>query len=136
MILGFFSAAALPGKTAEAIVDGWYHTGDSGRIDEDGCLWITGRISEVFKTSKGKFVRPTDLESHFGRCPLLSQYCVMGHGLDQPAVLVSLSEPGLKLDRQSLQAQLLVGGAGMKVLCGAANSIWWIIPVSVPTINF
>ena len=95
-----------PGKTAEAIVDGWYHTGDSGRIDEDGCLWITGRISEVFKTSKGKFIRPTDLESHFGRCPLLSQYCVMGHGLDQPAVLVSLSEPGLKLDRQSLQAQL------------------------------
>ena len=95
-----------PGKTAEAIVDGWYHTGDSGRIDEDGCLWITGRISEVFKTTKGKFVRPTDLESHFGRCPLLSQYCVLGHGLDQPAVLVSLSEPGQKLERATLEIQL------------------------------
>ncbi|SDU04177.1 long-chain acyl-CoA synthetase [Pseudomonas pohangensis] len=95
-----------PEKTAEVIVDGWYHTGDSGRIDEDGCLWVTGRISEVFKTSKGKFVRPTDLESRFGRCPLLSQYCVLGHGLDQPAVLVSLSESGLSLDREALQEEL------------------------------
>ena len=95
-----------PEKTAEAIVDGWYHTGDSGRIDEDGCLWITGRISEVFKTSKGKFVRPTDLESHFCRCPLLSQYCVLGHGLDQPAVLVSLSDSGQKMGREQLQTEL------------------------------
>jgi len=95
-----------PDKTAEAIIDGWYHSGDSGRIDEDGCLWITGRISEVFKTTKGKFVRPTELESRLGRCALLSQYCVFGHGLDQPALLVYLSESGQKLDHAELEAQL------------------------------
>jgi long-chain acyl-CoA synthetase len=95
-----------PEKTAEAIVDGWYHTGDSGRIDEDGCLWVTGRISEVFKTTKGKFIRPTDLESRLGRSPLLSQYCVFGHGLDQPALLVFLSENGMKLDQSELTTQL------------------------------
>lgn len=95
-----------PAKTAEVIIDGWYHTGDSGRIDEDGCLWITGRISEVFKTTKGKFVRPTDLESRLGRSPLLAQYCVFGHGLDQPALLAFLSESGHQLDRAELKVQL------------------------------
>ncbi len=95
-----------PGKTAEVIIDGWYHTGDSGRIDEDGCLWVTGRISEVFKTTKGKFIRPTELESKLGRSALLSQYCVFGHGLDQPALLVYLSENGLRLERRELQTQL------------------------------
>lgn len=95
-----------PTKTAEVIIDGWYHTGDSGRIDEDGCLWITGRISEVFKTTKGKFVRPTDLESRLGRSPLLAQYCVFGHGLDQPALLAFLSESGHRLDRAELKVQL------------------------------
>lgn len=95
-----------PAKTAEVIIDGWYHTGDSGRIDEDGCLWITGRISEVFKTTKGKFVRPTDLESRLGRSPLLAQYCVFGHGLDQPALLAFLSESGHRLDRAELKVQL------------------------------
>ncbi|MBF7728523.1 AMP-binding protein [Pseudomonas sp. N040] len=95
-----------PEKTAQAIVDGWYHTGDSGCIDEDGCLWVTGRISEVFKTTKGKFIRPTELESKLGRSALLSQYCVFGHGLDQPALLVYPSENGLKRERVELQAQL------------------------------
>ena len=49
-------------KTDEVIQDGWYCTGDQGKFDEDGDLWVTGRISEVFKTSKGKFVVPTRLE--------------------------------------------------------------------------
>jgi long-chain acyl-CoA synthetase len=95
-----------PEKTAEAIVDGWYHSGDSGRIDEDGCLWVTGRISEVFKTTKGKFVRPTELEGRFGRSALLSQYCVLGHGLDQPALLVSLAQAGQQLERDEIVRQL------------------------------
>jgi long-chain acyl-CoA synthetase len=95
-----------PGKTAEVLVDGWYHTGDTGRFDEDGDLWVTGRLSEVFKTTKGKFVRPANLENLFGRCELLAQFCVFGHGLDQPAVVVTLSESGLKADRADLTERL------------------------------
>ncbi len=95
-----------PEKTAEVLVDGWYHTGDSGRFDEDGNLWITGRVSEVFKTTKGKFIRPTNLENLFGRSELLAQFCVFGHGLDQPAVVVTLSESGKKLDRDTVSARL------------------------------
>ena len=95
-----------PEKTAEVLRDGWYHTGDAGRFDNDGNLWITGRVSEVFKTTKGKFVRPTNLENHFGRSELLAQFCVFGHGLDQPVVVATLSESGKKLELTTLTQQL------------------------------
>ncbi len=95
-----------PEKTAEVFEDGWYCSGDSGRFDEDGNLWVTGRVSEVFKTSKGKFIVPTKLESRFGRNPNLAQFCCMGHGLDAPIILVTLSELGKARDRDELQAEL------------------------------
>ena len=97
-----------PEKTAEVLRDGWYYTGDAGRFDENGNLWITGRVSEVFKTTKGKFVRPTNLENHFGRSELLAQFCVFGHGLDQPVVVVTLSESGKKETREVLTEKLAV----------------------------
>ena len=93
-------------KTAEVFDDGWYCTGDSGKFDDDGNLWVTGRISEVFKTSKGKFIVPMRLEDHFGRSPLLAQFCVMGHGLDQPVLLATLSETGAAMDREAVRADL------------------------------
>jgi len=95
-----------PEKTADVLRDGWYHTGDTGRYDEDGDLWITGRLSEVFKTTKGKFVRPAQLENRFGRSELLAQFCVFGHGLDQPVVAVTLSEIGRKHDRETIAREL------------------------------
>jgi long-chain acyl-CoA synthetase len=93
-------------KTAEVFEDGWYCSGDSGRFDEDGNLWVTGRVSEVFKTSKGKFIVPTRLENHFGRCHSLAQFCVMGHGLDQPVLLTTLSESGMAVDQDTLKSEL------------------------------
>ncbi len=95
-----------PEKTEEVFDDGWYCTGDSGKFDESGNLWVTGRVSEVFKTSKGKFVVPTRLETLFGRAPTLAQFCCMGHGLDQPIVLATLSELGHSRERDALQAEL------------------------------
>lgn len=95
-----------PEKTAEVFDDGWYCTGDSGRFDENGNLWVTGRVSEVFKTSKGKFIVPMKLESKFGRNPNLAQFCCLGHGLDQPVVLTTLSEVGLQRDRADLASEL------------------------------
>jgi long-chain acyl-CoA synthetase len=93
-------------KTAEVMVDGWYCTGDAGKFDDDGNLWITGRISEVFKTSKGKFIVPTRLEDMFGRSDKLAQYCVVGHGFDQPLLLATLSEAGQKMDEDALKEEL------------------------------
>ena len=93
-------------KTAEVFDDGWYCTGDSGKFDEEGNLWVTGRVSEVFKTSKGKFIVPTRLEDHFGRSPILAQFCVMGHGFDQPVLLTTLSETGATLDKETVKTEL------------------------------
>ena len=95
-----------PEKTEEVFDDGWYCTGDSGKFDENGNLWVTGRVSEVFKTSKGKFIVPMKLESLFGRNPDLAQFCCMGHGMDQPIVLVTLSEVGVAKERDAILGEL------------------------------
>ena len=54
-MLGYYND---PEKTAETIVDGWIRTGDKGVMDEDGFVTITGRVKEIFKTAKGKYVAP------------------------------------------------------------------------------
>ena len=95
-----------PKKTAEVLVDGWYHTGDSGRLDEQGNLWVTGRISEVFKTTKGKFINPVSIEDHFSAIEELEQLCLIGHGKDQPLLLCNLSENGQQQDRETLTTLL------------------------------
>lgn len=86
-----------PEKTAETIRDGWLHTGDRGEIDSDGYLTITGRIKDVFKTSKGKFIQPNKIECLLQDDGLIEQACVLGSGMPQPVCLIELSETGLAL---------------------------------------
>ena len=81
-----------PEKTAETIRDGWLHTGDRGEIDSDGYLTITGRVKDVFKTSKGKFVQPNSIEGLLQRNTNIEQICVAGSGHSQPIVLIELTE--------------------------------------------
>jgi long-chain acyl-CoA synthetase len=98
-----------PEKTAEAIRDGWFHTGDKGEIDSEGFLNITGRIKDAFKTSKGKFIQPNKIESLLQHSPLIEQACVLGSGAPQPIGLIELSEAGQALareDRDAVEASL------------------------------
>jgi long-chain acyl-CoA synthetase len=89
-MLGYYKE---PGLTAQAIdTEGYLHTGDKGEIDELGRLKITGRIKEIFKTSKGKYVAPAPIEDLLMRNTSLEQVCVTGADLPQPIVLVTLSE--------------------------------------------
>ena len=92
-----------PEKTAETLRDGWLHTGDRGEIDSEGYLTITGRIKDVFKTSKGKFVQPNKIECLIQHNPIIEQVCVLGSGAPQPVCLIELSEAGIALAKENKQ---------------------------------
>ena len=92
-----------PEKTAEEMTDdGFFKTGDMGEIDEAGRLRITGRVKDLFKTSKGKYVAPVPIENKLGAHPLVEVSCVCGQ--DRPATFV------LILLGEDTQAALAKGG--------------------------
>lgn len=96
-----------PEKTAEVFTpDGYHKTGDKGRIDNDGYVYITGRLKDIFKTSKGKYVTPAPIEAKFMANPVIEQVCVTGSGLPQPIALVVLSEDGGNLPRKEINEQI------------------------------
>lgn len=89
-MLGYFKA---PEATKEVMTeDGFLKTGDRGEIDAQGRLRITGRVKELFKTSKGKYVAPAPIENKLMASGMFEQVCVTGHGQPQPHALVVLSE--------------------------------------------
>lgn len=77
-----------PDETARVIVDGWFHTGDIGRLDSDGCLCITDRKRDLIKTAGGKFVAPQKLENLFVTDPYVSQAFVYGEKRPYCVVLI------------------------------------------------
>lgn len=84
-----------PEKTAEAITeDGFLRTGDKGEQDAEGNLRLTGRIKEIFKTSKGKYVAPAPIENRLAVHSRIEQVCVVGDGLVKPMALCVLSDIG------------------------------------------
>ena len=93
-------------ETNKTIIDGWLHTGDEGAIDENGFLTITGRVKDIFKTSKGKYVAPSPIEMKLSANKNLEQICVVGDGIPQPIVLVVLSERGKAKTKEDLVASL------------------------------
>ena len=65
-------------KTKQTIVDGWFHTGDLGRVDENGYLYITGRCKSVIVTKNGKNIYPEEVEYYLNDNPLISEALVLG----------------------------------------------------------
>jgi long-chain acyl-CoA synthetase len=81
-----------PEQTANTLTaDGWLHTGDKGQIDSEGCLRITGRVKDIFKTSKGKYVAPAPVEDLLVMHSDIEACLVTGANLVQPIGLVMLS---------------------------------------------
>jgi long-subunit acyl-CoA synthetase (AMP-forming) len=82
-----------PEMTAECYTgDGYFKTGDRGERDSEGRLKITGRVKELFKTSKGKYVAPVPIENLINNNAHVEMCCVTGSGHPQPFALVLLAE--------------------------------------------
>ncbi|MFP8904567.1 AMP-dependent synthetase/ligase [Streptomyces atacamensis] len=78
--------------TAEAMADGWFHTGDIGTLDEDGYLTITGRKKEILVTAGGKNVAPAVIEDRIRAHALVAECMVVGDGRPFVAALITLDE--------------------------------------------
>ena len=90
-MLGYFKD---PQRTAETVTqDGFLRTGDKGEQDPEGRLRLTGRLKEIFKTSKGKYVAPAPIENRLAEHARIEQVCVVGEGLGAPVGLCVLSAP-------------------------------------------
>lgn len=86
-----------PDLTAEAFThDGWLRTGDKGAHDERKCLKITGRVKDLFKTSKGKYVAPAPIEDKLVMNNALEACAVVGANMGQPIGLAMLSAHGVE----------------------------------------
>ncbi|NLW98407.1 MAG: long-chain fatty acid--CoA ligase [Actinomycetales bacterium] len=87
-----------PEATAEVLdPDGWFHTGDIGELDERGFLRLTDRKKDLFKTSGGKYVAPSTIESTFkGVCPYAAQLVVYGADRKFVSALVTLDPEAMQ----------------------------------------
>lgn len=85
VMLGYYKD---PEKTAEAIIDGYFHTGDIGEIDSEGFLKITDRKKEMFKTSGGKYIAPQMIENAMKQSRFIEQIMVIGEGEKMPAAFI------------------------------------------------
>jgi long-chain acyl-CoA synthetase len=88
-MLGYYKEPELTRQAFTA--DGWLRTGDKGALDAEGNLKITGRVKDLFKTSKGKYVAPAPIEDKLVMHGAIEACCVTGANLGQPLALVMLN---------------------------------------------
>jgi long-chain acyl-CoA synthetase len=101
---GYFKQAD---KTAELIRDGWLYTGDKVRVDEDGFIYITGRVKDYFKTIQGKFVAPPPIESAFAVNPHAEQQCLLGRGFSKTVMVLVLTAEAQNVPEQEVEDSIL-----------------------------
>nr|WP_297399846.1 AMP-binding protein [uncultured Marinobacter sp.] len=121
-------------KTKEDLTDdGFLKTGDMGEIDSDGTLRITGRVKDLFKTSKGKYVVPVPIENRFNH-PTAEVVCVAGANQPQPCLMVLLSEEarqglGNGADRAALEQELARELEAVNAGCEAHEKVAFVVVV-------
>lgn len=91
-----------PAATAETIRDGWLHTGDVGKLDDEGFLSITDRKKDLFVTSAGKNIAPSELERLLTSDPFIDQAVVYGDGRHFLSALIVPNEVSLRAEAQKL----------------------------------
>ncbi len=110
VMLGYFRDPELTRETFTE--DGWLRTGDKGALDEEGNLRIVGRVKDLFKTSKGKYVTPAPIEDRLVAHSAVEACCVTGASLGQPVALLMLNADAARraqdaAERQAMEASLV-----------------------------
>jgi long-chain acyl-CoA synthetase len=119
LMLGYYKEPEL---SAQALTpDGWLRTGDKGALDGEGNLKITGRVKDLFKTSKGKYVAPAPIEDRLVMHAAIEACCVTGANLGQPLALMMLNieaarQAGSAAGRGELEASLAAHLKGINEL--------------------
>ena len=109
LMLGYYKE---PEQTRQAFTDdGWLRTGDKGVLDEEGGLRISGRVKDLFKTSKGKYVTPAPIEDKLVMHAAVEACCVTGASLGQPLGILMLNveasqRSAAAAERSALEASL------------------------------
>lgn len=112
-------------KTSETIIDGWFHTGDLGKIDENGYLYITGRCKSVIVTKNGKNIYPEEVEYYLNDNPLISESLVQGiHKEDDDETYVNAQiYPNIEAITEYLKGSVPTKEEVWKVISDAVSSV-------------
>ena len=105
LMKGYYKAPELTSSMFDD--EGYLKTGDIGEYDHDGYLTITGRVKDQFKTDKGKYISPSNIELMLSKNTDIEQICVVGTGIPQPIALVTLSELGKSKSKENLSKGLM-----------------------------
>jgi long-chain acyl-CoA synthetase len=107
LMLGYYKEPELSRDALTA--DGWLHTGDKGALDAEGNLRITGRVKDLFKTSKGKYVAPAPIEDRLVMNGVVEACVVTGANLAQPLGIVMLNADAAARAKDAGQRQEMEG---------------------------
>jgi len=105
VMLGYYKEPELTRDAFTA--DGWLHTGDKGKLDAEGNLVITGRVKDLFKTSKGKYVSPAPIEDKLVMNGAVEACVVTGANLGQPLGIVMLNAEAAQRAGDATQRQAM-----------------------------
>ena len=119
LMLGYFKEPELSRDAFTS--DGWLHTGDKGVLDAEGNLRITGRVKDLFKTSKGKYVAPAPIEDRLVMHTAIEACCVTGANLGQPLAVVMLNQDAAQRSADSAARQALE--ASLQAHLSAVNAL-------------
>jgi len=103
-MIGYYKSSELTKEVFTA--DGFLKSGDLGQADSEGFITITGRIKDLFKTDKGKYIAPLPIELKLSSNTDIEQVCVVGMGVPQPMALVVLSAAGKSKSKEEITSSL------------------------------